>query len=331
LAFLRNALACARGRLEETMDIFDRHIAPPGGGRASSGGSFYHVSFRSGSRATGASAHSAHNYIVRAGEYGEGDRDPVVYTESDHMPGWATGDPGVYWEGADLYERANGRLYVSGDFALPRGLSTEDQVALAHAFAQELTSEERLPYTLAIHAGQSRDGDEQNPHAHLMISERKNDGVERDRDQWFSRAHPSDPSRGGAAKSRTFHGRAWVESARGRWAELTNETLSRLGRDERVDHRSYERQGVDREPGRHFGPAAAHMVGRGRDHDRLESAAAAVGAGERLVSIDREIAALEAARDLLAHAADERSSLAEGSSGSKSAGRSVDDDWSPGR
>ena len=161
------------------MDIFDRHSATPGGGRAGGGGSFYHVSFRSGSRSTGASAKSAHNYIVREGEYGEGDRDPVVYTESDHMPTWAAGDPGSYWEGADLYERANGRLYVSADFALPRGLSTEDQVALAHSFARELTSEERLPYTLAIHAGQGRDGDEQNPHAHLMISERRNDGVER--------------------------------------------------------------------------------------------------------------------------------------------------------
>ena len=50
--------------------------------------------------------------------------------------------------------------------------------------------------------------------------------------------------------SRTRMGR----NARERWAELTNHTLARVGRDDRVDHRSYERQGVDREPGRHFGP-----------------------------------------------------------------------------
>jgi hypothetical protein len=71
-------VACARWPAGGTMDIFDRHIAPPGGGPAASGGIFYHVSFRSGSRATGASAKSAHNYIAREGEYGEGDRDPVV-------------------------------------------------------------------------------------------------------------------------------------------------------------------------------------------------------------------------------------------------------------
>ena len=117
------------------------------------------------------------------------ERDPAVYTESDHMPSWAQDDPREYWDAADLYERANGRLYVSADFALPRDLSTEDQVALARSFAQELTAEERLPYTLAIHAGRDADGREHNPHAHLMISERQNDGIERSKEQWFRRAN----------------------------------------------------------------------------------------------------------------------------------------------
>lgn len=47
-----------------------------------------------------------------------------------------------------------------------------------------------------------------------------------------------------------------------------------VGGHERVDHRSYARQGLDRKPGQHFGPAAAHMVARGLDHDRLSEAAA---------------------------------------------------------
>ena len=65
-------------------------------------------------------------------------------------------DPAAYWDAADLYERANGRLYVSADFALPRELSVEDQIELARAFAHELTDDEHLPYTLAIHAGRDR-------------------------------------------------------------------------------------------------------------------------------------------------------------------------------
>ena len=123
-----------------------------------------------------------------------------------------------------------------------------------------------------IHAGRDADGHEHNPHAHLMISESQNDGVPRATEQWFRRANRADPGRGGAPKSRTFHGREWMEHARERWAELTNEVLERQGRAELVD-RSYARQGLDQQPGSHYGPAAAHMLARGGSHERLEGEA----------------------------------------------------------
>jgi hypothetical protein len=275
------------------MEWFDQGPPPIGGGRASGGGGCYHLSFRSGSRAGGACAGAAHDYITRSDEYGGPDRDPAVHIESDHMPAWAKDDPHEYWDAADLYERANGRLYISADFALPRGLDEEDQIALAHDFAQELTAQERLPYTLAIHAGLDSDGQEHNPHAHVMISERQNDGIEHPREAWFRRADRADPGRGGAPKSRTFHGREWMEHARERWASLVNSKLEELGREERVDHRSYERQGRDDEPGHHYGPAAAHMAARGVEHDRLDDAAAAAERQDQAQAIEQQIRALE--------------------------------------
>jgi hypothetical protein len=276
----------------------DWKAVTPGGGRAAgTGGGFYHLSVRSGSRGTGSRAVSAYEYVTRSGEYDDPARDALVYTESDHMPAWAQDDARVYWDAADLYERANGRLYVSADFALPRDLETADQVALGHAFAQELTAGERLPYTLAIHAGLDADGQSHNPHAHVMISERQHDGHERSREQWFRRADAVHPERGGAPKTRSLHGRAWMEQARERWASLTNAALARVGHDVRVDHRSYERQGIDREPGQHFGPATAHMVHRAEAHDRLEGIAAAVTDQERLQAADHAMASLEAVRE----------------------------------
>src|SRR5438132_13122459 len=89
----------------------------PGGRARSTGGSFYHLSFRSGSRASGSCANAAHAYITRTGEYDGPDRDPAVYIESEYMPEWAQDDSAEYWDAADLYERANGRLYISADFA----------------------------------------------------------------------------------------------------------------------------------------------------------------------------------------------------------------------
>jgi hypothetical protein len=77
-----------------------------------------------------------------------------------------------------------------------------------------------------------------------------------------------------------------MEHARERWAKLTNATLERCGRHERVDHRSYERQGIDREPGEHFGPGAAHVVARGQSHDRLEAAATMADDQEALRAIE---------------------------------------------
>jgi len=281
------------------MDPLDQKPEIVRGGGARPSGGLYHLSFRSGSRAGGASARAAFDYVTRQDEYSEADRDPVVYAESGHMPSWAEEDPAEYWDAADLHERANGRLYVSADFALPRDLPRDEQVALAREFAQALTSHEQLPYTFAIHAGLDRDGLSHNPHAHLMFSERRNDGIARSRDAWFHRANTQHPDRGGAPKSRSFHGREWVEHARAKWADMTNAALERCGSVDRVDHRSYERQGIDRDPGKHYGPAAPHITGRGDEHERLNNALAVGDAGKAIADIDRQIANLEAEREAI--------------------------------
>jgi len=314
------------------MEWFERDPDVPGGGHARSSGSCYHLSFRSGSHVSGSCASAAHDYITRSEEYDDPNRDAAIYVESDHMPEWAEDEPREYWDAADVYERANGRLYVSADFALPRDVDAEDHVELAHAFAQDLTEREHLPYTLAIHAGQDAEGREHNPHARLMISERQNDGIARTREQWFRRANRASPNRGGAPKSRTFHGREWMEQARERWATLTNEMLARRGRDERVDHRSYQRQGIDIEPGRHYGPAAAHMAARGLDHERLEQAVGHARDREATLVVDRHIEALEdggrgGGRGAMDHDGDEPARGRDREEGR----RGRDDDLYPGR
>jgi hypothetical protein len=276
---------------------FDRSASSGGGARG--GGSWYHLSFQLGSRSGGAFARGSFAYITRCDEYAGPDRDAALYTESEHMPSWAHDDPERFWDAADLYERANGRLFVSADFALPRDLQLDDRIALAREFAQALTEPERLPYTLAIHAGRDADGREHNPHAHLMFSERGNDGVGRSREQWFRQADTAHPERGGAPKSRTFRGRACIEQARERWASMTNATLERLGRAERVDHRSYARQGVDRAPGVYYGRWAPHVVSRGGEHEGLNAAAAFRDDQDAILALDQEITDLEAARAAL--------------------------------
>ena len=112
----------------------------------------------------------------------------------------------TYWAAADDHERANGRLYREVQFALPNELSPEVRRELAGRFAAQLTDvgeEGKLAYTLALHKGESTVPDKpDNPHAHLMFSERVNDGVERSAEQWFKRHNPTSPEHSGAKKSR---------------------------------------------------------------------------------------------------------------------------------
>ena len=224
----------------------------------------FHLKMSVGSRADGRSAAAKADYIEREGRY-EQDREELEHRESEHMPEWAESDPRSYWEAADEYERANGRLYREIQFALPKELSEAERRELASGFAKRLTEGERLPYTLAVHRG-----DGENPHAHLMFSERANDGIERSREQWFRRHNAAAPEKGGARKSRVAVPQAWLEDTRKAWEREANGALERAGYGERIDHRSLaerrdvaERAGdleqaaeLSRKPNVHLGPQA---------------------------------------------------------------------------
>ena len=198
----------------------------------------YHLTAKTGSRNGGQSAKAKADYIQREGRYSR-DREEVLHTQSGHLPEWAE-RPADYWDGADLYERANGRLFKEIEFALPVELTLDQQRELVDEFARHLTEGERLPYTLAIHAGNG-----ENPHCHLMISERKNDGIERPADQWFKRYNGKQPERGGAQKSESLKPKAWLEQTREAWSHYANRALEQAGHEAHIDHRTLEAQGIE--------------------------------------------------------------------------------------
>ena len=200
----------------------------------------YNLSASVGTRSKGQSAAAKHDYITREGEYAE-DEAEVERVTDGNMPAWAQDNPRDYWQAADEGERANGSLFREVQFALPQELSRGERLELAESFARELTSgEEKLPYTLAVHRG-----DDVNPHAHLLISERVNDGQARTGETWFRRFNRQHPERGGARKSRALQPpkgperRDWLQSTRAAWERQANEALRRSGSQERIDHRSW--------------------------------------------------------------------------------------------
>ena len=192
----------------------------------------YHLNVKTGSRDGGQSARARAQYIAREAKDETG-RDELAHSESGNMPEWAKDDPRHYWAAADVHERVNGRLFVEVEFALPKELKEAEQRTLAGSFAAELTGQVRLPYTMAL-----RRGGGENPHVRLMVSERALDGHDRDAERWFKRYNRKEPEKGGARKSRSLHGREWLENTRRGWARAANRALEEAGRAERIDHRS---------------------------------------------------------------------------------------------
>ena len=236
---------------------------------------YCHVNVKTGSRGSGQSAAAKYDYISRGGKYGAARQDELVHLESGCMPSFAASDARLYWAAADSHERSNGRLFRSLTAALPNSLDSAGRLQLARSFAAHVTAGE-LPYTLAVHAGRSKKaGVADNPHLHLVFSERVNDGVERAAESWFRRAAPKggDPAAGGAKKSERTKPRAWLEETRQAWAAEMNQAFDRAGVSDKVTPESHATQlarareaGDAKEeerlllspPSTHIGPAAKH-------------------------------------------------------------------------
>ena len=142
-------------------------------------------------------------YITRTAQYAnrnDHENEVVEYVKSGNMPSFCKDRPDQFWEAAELYERKNGRTATSLVLALPKELSVEQRIELVEKIVQEVTGEYNFPYTVAIHNHPSEITGEDQPHLHLMYSERSVDEHDRTADQFFKRYNDKHPENGGAQK-----------------------------------------------------------------------------------------------------------------------------------
>jgi hypothetical protein len=220
-----------------------------------------HLSVKVG-RTGKAGPHAA--YIAREGKYADrlekGER--LEATEAGNLPAWAQASPQEFWNAADLHERKNGTTYREFEVALPRELAAADRLALVREFIQQELGD-RHAYQFAIHCPTAVDGKEQ-PHAHIMFSERQRDGIERDPAQYFKRHNAKAPEKGGAKKGWGEHAgqtrnkderAADLKALRQRWEQTCNAALERAGQTARVDLRSHAERGINLPPERKMRPS----------------------------------------------------------------------------
>ena len=212
----------------------------------------YHLSVKTVSRSAGRSATAAAAYRAgveitdeRTGEIHDYTRKGGVESAAlilpDNAPEWAR-DRAQLWNAAEQAEkRKNSTVAREFEIALPAELSPAEREKLAHDFTRELVNRHGMAADVAIHAP-GKEGDNRNHHAHILLSTR--------------RLGPE----GFTEKTRELDdqktGPQIVTQWRERFASLQNERLREAGIEARVDHRTLEAQGIDREPTRHLGPAA---------------------------------------------------------------------------
>jgi MobA/MobL family len=130
-------------------------------------------------------------YISGIGKHA--DKHEVKFVVDKFIPSFAKNAEDFFHQ-ADKNERANGRSYRSIVIAIPR--EAEDKLAWAQALTDELLGDKHA-YRLAIHL----DDKGNNPHAHLMFSERGLTEGKTVKD-FFSRLNPKEKKISGTAGMR---------------------------------------------------------------------------------------------------------------------------------
>ena len=191
------------------------------------------IKTRSGKVKNAPTAKSRFHYITRTlhfKKYKENTSEKIEFVRSGNMPNFAEGKPAEFWNAAEVYERSNGRTCSSLVVALPKELTQEQRIELAEAFIAEFADRYRYPFTCAIHNHAGALAGQDQPHLHLIYSERHVDGIERTPEQFFKRYNPEQPEKGGAQKLTADvlgMGKAQLQLYRQKTEELINDSLQR--------------------------------------------------------------------------------------------------------
>ena len=173
------------------------------------------------------------HYITRTKNFEnhkENIAEKLEFMQSGNMPHFAQNKPDEFWQAADIYERKNGRVCSSLVVALAKELTAAQRSELAEQFIAEFADRYQFPYSCAIHNHQGSLGGQEQPHLHLIYSERSVDEIERTPEQFFKRYNPKNPQKGGAQKLTADvlgFGKSQLTLFRQKTEELINDSLQR--------------------------------------------------------------------------------------------------------
>ena len=203
------------------------------------------------------------------------EKQGIVYTEimlPAHAPPEYS-DRNTLWNAAEKIEKQwNSQLARRIVLALPREVPADQYPAMLQDFCREHFVSHGMCVDFAIH-----DKSDGNPHAHIMLTMRAMD----EQGKWLPKSKkvydldkngerirlPSGNWKSHKEDTVDWNDQGKAEIWRHGWEVITNDYLERNDRPERVDLRSFERQGIDLAPTIHLGPAVTQMEKRGIETD----------------------------------------------------------------
>ena len=188
----------------------------------------------------------------------------VMYTEillPPHAPR-KYADRQTLWNAVEVAERnKNAQLAYSFDIALQNEFSIVENIALARQFLLDNFVSRGMIADFAVHQPDKKDGGITNPHFHVLCPIRplNPDGTWGAKQRRVYRAN----GKFDAVQTTDWGKPETLEAWREAWAALCNTKFEEKGLPCRIDHRSYERQGVEQIPTVHEGVAVRQMEARG--------------------------------------------------------------------
>ena len=199
------------------------------------------AAYRSGSLMLDERTGLTHDYTRKSGV-----AEAVILTPAT-APAWCT-NRAELWNAVEKAEcRKNSQLAREIELAIPHELPQDAARETVLAFVRENFVSQGMIADVAFHHM-----DKTNPHAHIMLTTRA--------------IGPA----GFSGKVRDWNDRTHAETWRASWADHANRALANAGYQEEIDHRSYERQGLEKTPGIHLGKSACAMETRGIETERGE-------------------------------------------------------------
>ena len=186
----------------------------------------------------------------------------------DHAPR-EYADRETLWNALEWAETGRkAQLAHSFDITLMNEFSMEENIEMARTFVREELVSRGMIADFAIH-----DKGDGNPHAHILLTIRAMDET----GKWLPKSRKVYDLDENGERIRLASGRwkshkedtvdwndqKYAEIWRQGWADTANRYLEAIGSPERLDLRSYARQGIDKIPTVHMGPAVSQLEKKG--------------------------------------------------------------------